>query len=106
MRRAVSQTDQLRSAKFLADRFAARLFAAAASSGAGRDWVMTVKQEPKSCSVLMTALAMVLIALGSTIGGAIMTWHWNEEKRAAQAEQRATAQRYLQRWKAEMQRTP
>jgi hypothetical protein len=103
MRRAVSQTDQLRSAKFLADRFAARLFAAAASSGAGRD---RVKQEPKSCSVLMTALAMVLIALGSTIGGAIMTWHWNEEKRAAQAEQRATAQRYLQWWKAEMQRTP
>src|SRR6266852_701128 len=53
----------------------------------------------------ISALAMVLIALATLIGGGVTTWHyWNTEQRAAQSEQRAAWQRHLDWWKGEIQR--
>jgi uncharacterized protein HemX len=59
----------------------------------------------KGWLVATMALAMVLIALATVVGGGATTWHyWNVEKRAAQGEQQAARQRDLDWWKGEMQR--
>jgi hypothetical protein len=71
----------------------------------GTDRVIVLNQGPKSWASPTTALAMVVIALATLVGGAMTTWHyWNVEKRAAQGEYQAAMQRQMEWWKGEIQR--
>jgi hypothetical protein len=70
-----------------------------------RDRIIVLNQEAKSGSSPTTALAMVIIALATLLGGGMTTWHyWNVEKRAAQSEHQAAMQRSMEWWKGEIQR--
>jgi hypothetical protein len=72
---------------------------------AGSDRVIVINQGSKGWSAPTSSLAMVLIAAATLVGGGMTTWHyWNEEKRAAQAEQQTANQRVMDWWKTEMQR--
>jgi hypothetical protein len=77
-------------------------------TASGNTWPhpnLITAQGSKGWTVPTMALAMVTIALATLVAGGITTWHyWNEEKRAAQGEQQAARQRYLDWWKGEMQR--
>src|SRR5437016_11721525 len=93
-------------AKYRYDRISARSPATSARIQTGSNRVIVINQGSKGWTVATTAVAMVLIALATMVGGGMTTWHyWNVELRAAQAERDTLSQRHLTWWKAELQRT-
>ena len=69
------------------------------------DRVIVINPGPKSWTAPITAVAMVIIALATLVGGGVTTWHyWNVEKRAALAEQETARQRQMDGWQGEVQR--
>jgi hypothetical protein len=91
--------------KYQGDRILSYSLAASAAFQADSDRVIVMSQESRGWTGPTTALAMILIALSTLVGGGATTWHyWNTESRAAQAAQQAAAHRHADMWRAEMQR--
>ncbi|SRR5216683_78502 len=101
----LTQTHKTSAVKYQNDSILSYPWETSATFQAGSDRVIVINPGPRSWTAPTTALAMVIIALATLVGGGITTWHyWNEEKRVAQAEQQTAWQRQMDWWKGEMQR--
>jgi len=93
-------------AKYRYDRISARSPATSARIQTGSNRIVVINQGSKSWTVATTAVALVLIALATLVGGGMTTWHyWNVEHRASQAERQTASQRHMEWWQAEMHKT-
>ncbi len=101
----LTQTHKTSAVKYQNDRILSYFPRTSATFQDGSDRVITINPGPKSWTAPTTAVAMVIIALATLVGGGMTTWHyWNVEKRAAQAEQQTAWQGQMDWWKGEMQR--
>lgn len=99
----LTRTNRRAAAKFRYDRISSPATSARVPLRSHR--ILVINPRSQGWTVPTTALALVLIALATLVGGGMTTWHyWNVEQRAAQAEQQTAWQRHMDWWKVEMQR--
>src|SRR5712691_5151205 len=86
MHGTLTQIRKISAVKDQNDRILSYSVATSATLQIGSDRVVVLDRGPRGWTVPATALAMIMIALATLVGGGATTWHyWNEEKRAAKA---------------------